>query len=204
MADRTFGPAVLAGLAGGGLSAVAGSRDWVRLEASSGEDAAARVFWEGAPGLAQMPLAAALGLVVLACWGVLLVSRGRLRRAVAGLALVASVGLLATWVVALLTLPDDVADRLAAAGFPAGALERTGWWWAALPAALLAVAAAAVALVRVPSWPAMGSRYDSPSGPADAARAAGTDAGTPAAEQDPTDLWRALDEGRDPTRDPAP
>ena len=31
----------------------------------------------------EMPLAAALGLVVLACWGVVLVTRGRVRRAVA-------------------------------------------------------------------------------------------------------------------------
>ena len=50
----------------------------------------------------------------------------------------------------------------------------------------------AVAAVRlVSSWPEMGSRYDAPADAATAAREQG-----PATEQE---LWKALDEGRDPT-----
>ena len=41
-----------------------------------------------------------------------------------------------------------------------------------------------------PGWPAMGSRYDAPGARADAEDAA------PDTEQD---MWRALDDGRDPT-----
>ena len=45
-------------------------------------------------------------------------------------------------------------------------------------------------------WPEMGSRYDAPG--AAAATAAG-----PPEEQTSLDLWKALDEGRDPTARPA-
>ena len=42
--------------------------------------------------MAAVPLAGALALVLLACWGVLLVTRARIRRVVAGLALLVAVG----------------------------------------------------------------------------------------------------------------
>jgi hypothetical protein len=51
---------------------------------------------------------------------------------------------------------------------------------------------AALAAVRfVPSWPEMGARYDAPAG----ARTEDEDA-TP---KENIDIWKALDEGRDPT-----
>jgi hypothetical protein len=53
-------------------------------------------------------------------------------------------------------------------------------------------ALAAIAAVRlVPTWPEMGSRYDAPG-------AAPTPPPDPA-EMDEADLWRAIDQGRDPT-----
>jgi hypothetical protein len=55
-----------------------------------------------------------------------------------------------------------------------------------LVAAVIALAAFAVAVRRAPRWPAMGSRYDAP----------GARTAEPATEQD---MWRALDEGHDPT-----
>jgi hypothetical protein len=57
--------------------------------------------------------------------------------------------------------------------------------------AVLAVVAGVLAVVLVRRWPEMGSRYDAPT----------TAAPTDEIESD-RDLWHALDEGRDPTRDP--
>lgn len=202
MADRTFGPTALAGLLGGGLVAVAGSRDWVRLEADGPAEAAASIFWDGAPGVGQMPLAGALGLVVLAAWGVLLVTRGAVRRVAAVVAALAAAGAVATWVVGLLDLRDDVTARVTEAVLPGDwSLELTGWFTVAALGAVLALAASGLAVVRVPGWPAMGSRYDAPAARAEveAARTAGADVPEDLSEADPTDLWKAIDEGRDPT-----
>ena len=74
----------------------------------------------------------------------------------------------------------------------------TGWFWLAAVAALVVLASTVLALRLVRTWPEMGSRYDAPTG----ARA-GSDADAPAGPAErPTeniDIWKALDEGRDPT-----
>ena len=202
MADRTFGPTVVAGLLGGGLVAVAGNRDWVRLDTDGAAESAATVFWSGSPGVGQMPLAGALGLVVLAAWGVLLVTRGAVRRVAAVVAALASLGAGATWVVGLVELRDDVTERVEAAALPGTwSLELTGWFTAAAVGAVIALAASVVAVLRVGSWPAMGSRYDAPAAraEAEAARTTGVPTAEDLGEVDPTDLWKAIDEGRDPT-----
>ena len=59
-----------------------------------------------------MPLALSLSLVVLAAWGVLLVTRGAVRRALAVLALVAALGVVATVIAGHQTLPGNIRDRL--------------------------------------------------------------------------------------------
>jgi uncharacterized membrane protein (TIGR02234 family) len=215
VAERSFGPTVLLGVGAGVLAAVSGSRDWVSVEPVDPDAIGTALVLDGFPGLGQMPLAGALGLVVLACWGVVLVSRGLPRRVVAWLGLVAALGLVATWLTGLVTLADSVVETLEAGG-AAGAWDTawTAWFWVAGLSALGCVAAAAVAAVRVPRWPAMGSRYDAPTGRgaeaaatrrrdgaqgevADGAGGAGT-----GADPDPAALWKALDEGRDPTQDP--
>jgi hypothetical protein len=53
-------------------------------------------------------------------------------------------------------------------------------------------------VLRVGRWPEMGRRYDAP-----AARAVAPGGG-PAEEQENLELWKALDEGRDPTDPAAP
>ena len=131
-----------------------------------------------------MPLAAALSLVVLACWGVVLVTRRRVRRAVAALGLLAALGLAATVVVGWVTLDDQVLELLRAqptqASTRGGAeVATTGWFWAA-------------AVRLVPHWPEMGDRYDAP-GTGDGA------AGVPSDDASNLDLWKAMDEGHDPT-----
>lgn len=185
----TFAPVLALGLAGATLAAVAASKPWVvDTSLPAGSDPLGLVADAG-----EMPLALALSLVVLACWGVLLVTRGVVRRVVAGLALVAAVGLAVAVVVGLFTLPDQVQQA-----FPDGfrrttdtdVIEKTAWYWAAAVGALLSVVATALAVRWVGHWPEMGSRYDAPGSAV---------AQTPPEETSSLDLWKSIDEGRDPT-----
>ena len=186
----TFVPVVGLGLAAGTLAAVAGSKPWVvDTSLPAGSDPLGLVADAG-----EMPLALALSLVVLACWGVLLVTRGGVRRVVAVLAVLAAVGLVVTVVVGLFTLPDQVLEA-----FPEGArrttdadfTKETGWFWAAAVGAVLSLVSTAPAVLWVGHWPEMGSRYDAPGGASDS-EAHPEDASS-------LDLWKSIDEGRDPT-----
>ena len=142
-----------------------------------------------------MPLAAALSLVVLACWGVLLVTRGVVRRAVAVLSAVGALGLVATVVAGWTTLPAQVSEAVrSTAGSDTAGSEVTGWFWAAAVAAVVLVVTGAMAVAWCPAWPEMGSRYDAPG-----AGGAETPADLPPEERTNLDLWKQLDEGRDPT-----
>ena len=139
----------------------------------------------------RYPLASAVSLVLLAAWGVLLVTRGAVRRVFAWVALVAAVGLLVAVVAAYVTLPDSAAssyDQLMGRGSHDEGF--TGWFWTTAVCAVLALVPAVLAVRLVPRWPEMGSRYDAPG------------AREQVTEEQPTreqDLWQALDEGRDPT-----
>lgn len=189
----TFGPVLLVGLASAGLAAVACAKAWYVLP-----DAAQTLDVPIANDdqfAVDVPLAGALSLVLLACWGVLLVTRGWMRRAVAILALVSALGLAATIIQGARTLDDTLQDRLTDAGVSADVSSLdphlTGWFWVAVATTVVSVLATAVAVREVPSWPTMGSRYDAPtgsaSGPVDV-----EDAGE-------AELWKAIDEGHDPT-----
>jgi hypothetical protein len=187
--SKTFGPAVIVGLASATLVAVAGNQAWAKAAEGQGigEDVASVSV---AVGEAKAPLATALALVVLATWGVLLVSRGRFRRAISWVGGLASLGLLAAVVAAIIAAPDVVADAYAPYGVTEIDVSRTASSWLALAGAMLALGAAAVAVRDVGRWPQMGKRYDAP-GPDDAHPEPG--------EQSNLDLWKAMDEGRDPT-----
>ncbi|WP_296604290.1 Trp biosynthesis-associated membrane protein [Nocardioides sp.] len=179
---RTFGPVVLLGLVAGGLTAIAGDNPVAEADGR----ATFAITYD-----AHLPLATALGLVVLACWGVVLVTRGRVRRAVAALGTLASAGAVAAVVVGWWQVPDQLREELAAIGSDPAA-SHTVWWWLALVGAAASVAATAVAVLLAPAWPEMGTRYDAPTG-------AGPAPTTPPEEQTSLDLWKAIDEGRDPT-----
>lgn len=187
MADprRTFGPTVVAGLAGAGLAAYAGSQTWVAGAACGG-----RQIGAVAPG--DAPGVTAVGLALLAAWGVLLVSRGRLRRVVAVLTALLSVGLVATVVAGHGSAQDAVRSSLDAFGVDCVELDLRVWFWIAVATLPLAVLPAVAAVRWVPGWPEMGRRYDAP------ADAAPVPAKAPE-EQENLDLWKAMDEGRDPT-----
>jgi uncharacterized membrane protein (TIGR02234 family) len=189
---RTFAPVVLLGLGTAALAAVASAKPWRGVSGPVGAptDSSMTTLDTGT----HYPLASAVSLVLLAAWGVLLVTRGRVRRVFAVLALVAAVGLVVTVLTAYVTMPDAVEGGV---GRLSGRAARdsgfTGWFWTAAVASVLAVLPAALAVRLVPTWPEMGSRYDAPG----SAAAAG-----PAEVESDLDLWHALDEGRDPTERP--
>jgi uncharacterized membrane protein (TIGR02234 family) len=182
---HTFGPVVLLGLATAALAAVASAKPWVG-STSTGGDASLTALDAGT----RFPLASAVSLVLLASWGVLLVTRGAVRRIFAVVAALAAVGLVAAVIAGYVTLPDSSSssyDELMGRSQDQGF---TGWFWTAAVASVLALVPAVLAVRLVPTWPEMGRRYDAPG-----AQEPVTDP-APTREQD---LWAALDEGRDPT-----
>ena len=194
MADRgrsSFGPVVLLGLGSSALAAVASAKPWVGTGSGSGtgpSDAAQTALDSGT----TYPAASAVSLVLLAVWGVLLVTRGVVRRVFAVLAVVAAAALIATVLAGHRTLHADKAGALAQSlGRAPGHLGWTGWFWTAAVTAVLALVAGVLAVRTVGSWPEMGRRYDAP-----------TEAPATREIESDRDLWKALDEGRDPTRDP--
>lgn len=141
----------------------------------SGRDAAAPLA-----GLALVVGAAGLGVVA---------SSGTVRRAVAALAVLAALGG-AVWSLALDL--GAVTDQLAAespAFIPGNDLihELRPWRYITTLAFLGAGVLGAFVFVRAERWPSMSARYDRPAGEA------------PVSDH-PQDLWKALDDGRDPTQ----
>jgi uncharacterized membrane protein (TIGR02234 family) len=187
-ARRTFGPVALVGLASAGLAAVAGNRAWVRWSGHNESQLSSLTI--GGDSSATVPLAGALALVVLACWGVLLVTRGRFRRGVAGLAALGSLGLVLTGLLGHGSATGGLRDSLSEVGIDDLTTATTSWYWIFLACAAVSVLATAAAVRFVPSWPAMGSRYDAPG------------ATPPPGDETSLDLWRAMDDGRDPTLPP--
>lgn len=183
-----FGPVVLTGVVAAGACALLASQSWVATPGTSLQ----RYPGDPLTATGEASLVGALALVALASWGVLLVTRGRVRRVMAAWVLLVSAGVVAAVVRSMVTLPGDVETALRVAGVtdPAASLQ---WAYAlpALGAAGLLLAAAGFALRWVPRWPEMGSRYDAPRASRFSSSTTGTDTGT--------DVWRQLDEGRDPT-----
>jgi uncharacterized membrane protein (TIGR02234 family) len=184
MRERSFGRTVLAGMGASALTAVAAAQPWAE---AAGDNAGVAVT-AAVDGTDVAPLALALALVALASWGVLLVLRGRARRVAAVAGTLAAAGVLVAVVTASGAAQDGAVSAAQAAGATGDTFTAslTAWYWTTGVAAALSVLALGVAVVRAPRWPAMGSRYDAPT-----ARRT-----TPATTED---LWKALDEGRDPT-----
>lgn len=149
-------------------------------------------------GAEVAPLAGALGFVMLAAFGAVVATRGVIRRALGVLIVVCAVVV----AVSTLVLPDgtdQVETGLSAIGWAGGPYETSTrpWRWVTLAAAVLcAVAGAAIAGVGH-RWATMGSRYDAPTSKEGSAPSAGSVAGEDMSE---ADVWREIDEGRDPTQ----
>ena len=184
---RTFGPVVLVGLAAAALTAVAAAKPWAQLTGTT-------IVPHSVAESGRSPLAGALALVLLATWGVVLVTRGRVRRAVATLGLLAALGVLVCVIAGTLHMTGDLQDAVKQSPHTGAAVDaaRTGWLWVAGVGALLSTVATAAAVLWSPAWPAMSQKYDAPGGAPD----------TPVAPEsaDSLDLWKSMDEGHDPTR----
>ncbi|HSU01847.1 MAG TPA: Trp biosynthesis-associated membrane protein [Nocardioides sp.] len=189
---RTFGPVALVGLAAAGLASVSASNPWLSGGVTTTDEMSTlTVSFDPA----ESPLAAALGLVLLASWGVVLVTRGVFRRVVTWLGALAAVGYAVTTTLAPWQLREAMEESiLSATGVVDRDLDVTAWWWTALVAAALACATSAAAVLWVRHWPEMGTKYDAPTG----ARASAAPQDEPAPTEN-IDIWKALDEGRDPT-----
>jgi hypothetical protein len=180
-----FAPVVLLGLASAGLSAVSSAKNWYAAHLDLSQHPGVRAD----DARADMPLALALALVLLAAWGVVLVSRTRGRRIVLVLGALAAGGVLACAVAAAATLPGQIRDQLGPDGVGVSS-GPTGWYVVAWIGALSALACVVVGWVLAPRWPSMSSRYDAPAG--DAAPATYD-------VEEPMTLWKAMDAGVDPT-----
>jgi uncharacterized membrane protein (TIGR02234 family) len=197
MADRRrrrtgFGPTVLAGLGGAALALAGATQPWA--EATTRTPALRTATADGSDVAA---LALPLALVSLAAWGTVLVLRARGRRVVSVLGLAASLGAAAT-VAATVSTAADTAARLLGE-VPTTATSTTAWPVVTGLGALASAVAFAVALVRAPTWPEMSSRYDAPAAGSSTAGSPGANPARPPEELSDAELWKALDEGRDPT-----
>jgi uncharacterized membrane protein (TIGR02234 family) len=175
---RTFVPVVLvAGLAAGAL-AMAGTQPW---HSATGEG----VYECEAPcvGVSSGDAGAswAFGLVMLAALGVVLVSRGRFRRLVASVGLLAAAGGVVIAVGEVVAGGDQLRDVAERAGATAVEVQPTGWLVVGVVATGVSVLAWLAAVAYGRHWPEMGGRYDTPS------------------DSPPEDLWKAMDQGHDPT-----
>jgi uncharacterized membrane protein (TIGR02234 family) len=115
-----------------------------------------------------------------------------MRRGVAALGVVASGGALAATLAGWSQVPDQLTEELAQVGVTDAGVSHTVWFWLALLGAVLSLVASALAVLLTPAWPEMGSRYDAPTASAPAPV-------VEPEEQSSLDLWKAMDEGRDPT-----
>lgn len=192
-ARRSFLVVTLVGVGSGLFAAVAGNQAWVTADSVDRFSAVALTLQD-----ASAPPVTALALVLLASWGVLLVTRGRVRTVLAWFGLLAAAGLLVLAAVAWAQAPDLLEDDLRVADLDT---SRTVWSYVGLGAAVVAVAASLVAVRAVRSWPEMGRRYDSPTGVQEVPGESGAGPHVVAdpAERDHLDLWKDLDQGRDPT-----
>ncbi len=97
---------------------------------------------------------------------------------------------------------DATARDLVSGGASRGdvSTDVTLWPYAAVVGAVVSAVLFAVAWRAAPTWPEMSSRYDAPVGDrADADESAGPRGAEVSGEPTPSELWTAMDEGRDPT-----
>lgn len=186
-ARRSYALTVLVLVAAGGLTFWSLTRTWgsVLLEAPGlGQD---RISVSGAE---SMPGVSAIGLVLLASALAVLAGSTRVRRVLGVLVVLVALACLG-WVAFGSSAAVDsaldaaVAESASFTGTNAPeTVDGTGWPLVT-GAALLAAAAAGASIVWwAPRWPRMSSRYEAP--------------GARAADEE-TDMWKAFDEGRDPT-----
>lgn len=188
---RLYGTSVLCTLATGGLAFFAASRTWAHTSVEASGVPTASVDVSGADAVALVP---ALALVIVAAALAVLAASVRLRRAVGLLIVIAA--LIA--IVAIARAGGDIGKAVQAAvhDSPAfigtnrpNAVSHSVWRWIAAAAFVLSAFVGVVITRFGALWPTMGRKYDAPK----------AHAATETAESE-ADIWKALDDGRDPTQ----
>lgn len=188
---RLYGPVVLGTLAAGGVAFFAASRTWAHATVAADGVPSAPVNVSGTDAVG---IVSALALVVVAAALAVLAASARVRRGVGALVVLVSV----IAIVVILTAGGAISDAVASAVHDSPAFIGTNrpdhvshgiWRWISL-IAFFGAAFVGVVIARFGGyWPTMGRKYDAP-----AAHAPVDTIETEA------DIWKALDDGRDPTQ----
>jgi uncharacterized membrane protein (TIGR02234 family) len=189
---RLYGPTLVLGLFGALGATVGAARPWV---SATGTVARLPTMHASASGADLAPLAGALGVAVLAAFGAVIATRGWARRAI-------GVAIMAASVVIVVSAADPSGARealtsgLSAKGWSGGDYRTSTepWRWLVLLGGAVTLLAGAVTARYGGQWAAMGERYDAP-------RPARNAVPKPAEELTENDVWQAIDQGRDPTRE---
>lgn len=189
---RSYAATMAVGLAAAAGTLLAVSRPWVEATSRPAGLPAIEVSLSGAD---LVPVAAALGFVVLAAFGAVVATRGWVRRAV-GVVIAAGAAVILAAAVGVGSTADAVEAELAAVGWGGGAYDTsaTPWRWLAAGLAAVCVVAGVVVVRQAAAWPAMGARYDAPD--------RGAAPATPVDSWSEADVWKAIDHGHDPTQTP--
>lgn len=188
---RLYGPSVLGVLATGGLAFFAASRTWAHTSVEASGVPTASVDVSGADAVALVP---ALALVIVAAALAVLAASARVRR-VFGLLIVA-VSLISMVVIARAGGDIDKAVQAAVRDSPAfigtnrpEAVSDSVWRWLTAAAFVLSALVGVVITRFGALWPTMGRKYEAPGA-------------HPVTEEvkSEADIWKALDNGRDPTQ----
>lgn len=184
---RGYALTLLLGMGSAGAVAVGAAKPWFTAEA---EVAGLPRLAVDVTGSDVVPAAAALGLAVLAAFGAVVATRGRIRQAIGVLIVVAM--LFVAYSAVFPGSPSGlVDDALVAKGWSGGDREIDSvWWrWLVAVAGILGAVCGGLVVRYAMQWATMGDRYDAPSQRA------------PAETTTEADVWRAIDRGDDPTTD---
>ena len=197
---RSYGIAVIAGIAAGAVMIWAASRTWASVEVAPSGMTSDDV---GVTGSTALPVVGAMAFVVMAGSIAVIASGGWLRRAVGVVIVLAAGSALVASVIAGSAIDDALHEAVVSSTSMTGgeqqadgyvaAADNSIWRWIAAASSAIAVAVGCLVVAYAPRWPRMGKRYEAPG-----ARTPVADTTEPE-DRDVADLWKALDEGDDPT-----
>jgi uncharacterized membrane protein (TIGR02234 family) len=194
---RGYAATLALGLLAATTATVALARPWITATATQRGLPQIKISVTGAE---VASLAGALCVVALASFGAVIATRGSVRRAL-GTLIVLSSAVIAYSALRPPSGTSQVEAGLSALGWAGGPydMETSPWRWVTLAAALLCLATGVAVIARGHRWAAMGSRYDAPASRMDGATSTDGADGSDLAD---ADVWREIDQGRDPTRMP--